>query len=149
VIPGGPDWLHEIKYETNDMIEQHNLLNRAAALFDDGVLRHTMKEDFGPINATNLRRAHVHQESGRAIGKSVLIGFWTKAAAARSKRRRKFIAGNNDKIVSPSTQSDRLHGVTRQSKLRILPKTGHMVHYAMRDAVMEAIYEVAAAPAVL
>jgi pimeloyl-ACP methyl ester carboxylesterase len=67
----------------------------------------------------------------------------------RSKRRRKFIAGNNDKIVSPSTQSDRLHGVTRQSKLRILPKTGHMVHYAMRDAVMEAIYEVAAAPAVL
>jgi hypothetical protein len=31
VIPGGPDWLHEIKYETN-MIEQHNLLNRAAGL---------------------------------------------------------------------------------------------------------------------
>ena len=53
------------------------------------------------------------------------------------------IAGNNDKIVSPSTQSDRLHGVIRQSKLRILPWTGHMVHYAMRDAVMEAIDEVA------
>jgi hypothetical protein len=34
-----------------------------------------MKEDFGPINAANLRRAHVHQESGRAIGESVLIGF--------------------------------------------------------------------------
>jgi pimeloyl-ACP methyl ester carboxylesterase len=53
------------------------------------------------------------------------------------------IAGNSDKIVSPSTQSDRLHGAIRQSKLRILPWTGHMVHYAMRDAVMEAIDEVA------
>jgi hypothetical protein len=67
VISGAPDWLHEIKYETNDMIEQHNLLNRAAALFDDGVLRHTMKEDFGPINGTNLRRAHVHQEKAAAL----------------------------------------------------------------------------------
>jgi pimeloyl-ACP methyl ester carboxylesterase len=53
------------------------------------------------------------------------------------------IAGNNDKIVSPSTQSDRLHGAIRQSKLRILPETGHMVHYGMHDAVMEAIDEVA------
>jgi pimeloyl-ACP methyl ester carboxylesterase len=53
------------------------------------------------------------------------------------------IAGNSDKIVSPSTQSDRLHGVIRQSKLRILSETGHMVHYAMRDAIMEAIDEVA------
>ena len=53
------------------------------------------------------------------------------------------IAGNNDKIVSPSTQSNRLHGVIQRSKLRILPETGHMVHYAMRDAVMEAIDEVA------
>ena len=62
-------------FETNDMIEQHNLLNKAAALFDEGVLRHTMKEDFGPINSANLRRAHIHQESGKAIGKSVLSGF--------------------------------------------------------------------------
>jgi pimeloyl-ACP methyl ester carboxylesterase len=54
------------------------------------------------------------------------------------------IAGNNDKIVSPGTQSDPLHGAIRKSKLRILPETGHMVHYAIRDAVMEAIDEVAA-----
>ena len=57
------------------------------------------------------------------------------------------IAGNSDKIVSPSNQSDRLHGVIRQSRLRILPEAGHMVHYAMRDAITEAIDEVAAAPA--
>ena len=55
--------------KTKDMIEQHNLLNK------EGILPHTMKEDFGPINAANLRRAHAHQEIGKAIGKSVLIGF--------------------------------------------------------------------------
>ena len=32
-------------FETKDMIEQHTLLNQAAVLFDEGVLRHTMKED--------------------------------------------------------------------------------------------------------
>ena len=62
-------------FETKDMIEQHYLLNKAAALFDEGILRNTMKEDFGAINAANLRRAHAHQESGKAIGKSVLSGF--------------------------------------------------------------------------
>lgn len=61
--------------------------------------------------------------------------------------RTQIIAGNNDKIVSPSTQSDRLDGAIRQSKLRILPRTGHMVHYAMRDAIVEAIDEIAVAPA--
>ena len=55
-------------FETKDMIEQHYLLNKAAALFDEGILRKTMKEDFGAINAANLwtcpvlRRAHAHQE---------------------------------------------------------------------------------------
>jgi pimeloyl-ACP methyl ester carboxylesterase len=53
------------------------------------------------------------------------------------------IAGNNDRIVSPSTQSDRLAAVIPRSKLRILPGTGHMVHYAMRDALMGAIDDVA------
>jgi pimeloyl-ACP methyl ester carboxylesterase len=59
----------------------------------------------------------------------------------------RIIAGNSDKIVSPSNQSDRLHGVVQQSKLRVLPEAGHMVHYAMRDAITEAIDEVAVAPA--
>jgi zinc-binding alcohol dehydrogenase family protein len=62
-------------FETKDMIEQHLLLNKAADFFDEGVLRTTMKEDFGPINAANLQRAHAHLESGKAIGKSVLSGF--------------------------------------------------------------------------
>ena len=62
-------------FETKDMIEQHLLLNKAADLFDEGILRNTMKENFGPINAANLRCAHAHLESGKAIGKNVLSGF--------------------------------------------------------------------------
>ena len=62
-------------FETADMIEQHHLLNRVAQLIDDGVLRSTVTERFGTINATNLRRAHALLESGTARGKIVLEGF--------------------------------------------------------------------------
>ena len=62
-------------FETPDMIEQHRLLNAVADLVDDGVLRTTLGEHFGPINAANLRRAHALLESGRARGKIVLEGF--------------------------------------------------------------------------
>lgn len=62
-------------FRTADMIEQHRLLNRVSALVDDGALVTTMRESFGTVNAANLRKAHAHQESGKAIGKSVLAGF--------------------------------------------------------------------------
>ena len=62
-------------FETPDMIEQHNLLNRVAELIDDGVLKTTLGEHFGVINADNLRRAHALLESGKAKGKIVLEGF--------------------------------------------------------------------------
>lgn len=62
-------------FETADMIRQHELLDRVAALIDAGTLRTTLGEHFGAINADNLRRAHALQESGRARGKIVLEGF--------------------------------------------------------------------------
>jgi zinc-binding alcohol dehydrogenase family protein len=62
-------------FETPDMIRQHEILERVAALIDDGTLRTTMAEHFGAINADNLRRAHALVESGRARGKIVLGGF--------------------------------------------------------------------------
>ncbi|WP_308365806.1 MULTISPECIES: zinc-binding alcohol dehydrogenase family protein [unclassified Microbulbifer] len=62
-------------YQTADMIEQHRLLSEVAALVDAGVLKTTLKEELGTINAANLRRAHGKQESGRCIGKNVLAGF--------------------------------------------------------------------------
>lgn len=62
-------------YETPDMVRQHELLERVAALVDEGVLRTTAGEHYGAINAANLRRAHGFIESHRARGKVVLEGF--------------------------------------------------------------------------
>ncbi|SDH69934.1 zinc-binding alcohol dehydrogenase family protein [Pseudomonas panipatensis] len=62
-------------FQTEDMIEQHRLLDRVAQLIDQGVLRTTLGEHFGRIDASNLRRAHALLESGKAKGKIVLEGF--------------------------------------------------------------------------
>lgn len=62
-------------FGTADMIKQHELLQRVSALIDEGVLRTTVGEHFGKINAENLRRAHAFVESHRARGKVVLEGF--------------------------------------------------------------------------
>jgi len=62
-------------FNTPDMAGQGRLLAEVAALVDTGHLRTTAGEDFGPLNAANLRRAHAWVESGRAVGKAVLGGF--------------------------------------------------------------------------
>ena len=62
-------------FGTPSMIEQHRLLNEVADLIDRGVLRTTLKEVLGPIDAANLRKAHALIESGKAIGKVVLAGW--------------------------------------------------------------------------
>lgn len=62
-------------FQTNDMDEQHKLLNRVSELLDNGTLIPTMNKHLGTINAENLKIAHELQESGRAIGKTVLEGF--------------------------------------------------------------------------
>lgn len=62
-------------FATADMQAQHQILNEVASLVDNGVLRTTVAENFGRINAENLRRAHALIESGQARGKIVLEGF--------------------------------------------------------------------------
>jgi zinc-binding alcohol dehydrogenase family protein len=62
-------------FQTPDMHQQHRLLDRVSALVDEGRLRSTLGEHFGRIDATGLKRAHAHVESGRARGKVVLEGF--------------------------------------------------------------------------
>ncbi|WP_423360259.1 zinc-binding alcohol dehydrogenase family protein [Pseudomonas citronellolis] len=62
-------------FQTDDMIEQHRLLQRVSSLVDQGVLRTTLGEHYGRIDAANLRRAHALLESGKAKGKIVLEGF--------------------------------------------------------------------------
>jgi NADPH:quinone reductase len=51
------------------------LLNEVADLIDAGVLRTTIGETVGRINASNLKKAHARIESGRSRGKLVLEGF--------------------------------------------------------------------------
>jgi len=62
-------------FQTEDMIEQHKLLTRVARWVDAGVVQSTLTETLSPINAANLRTAHVKLESGRMIGKLVLTGW--------------------------------------------------------------------------
>jgi len=62
-------------FRTDDMGEQGHLLDEVANLVDAGAVRTTMRENFGTINASNLRRAHALLESGTTIGKVVLEGF--------------------------------------------------------------------------
>ena len=62
-------------FGTPDMARQHALLNEVSALLDAGLLKTTLRENFGTINAANLRRAHAAQEGARSIGKTVLEGF--------------------------------------------------------------------------
>ena len=62
-------------FQTEDMIEQHNILNEVATLIDKGTIKTTLGENFGIINAENLRKAHAFLETGKAKGKIVLEGF--------------------------------------------------------------------------
>lgn len=62
-------------FQTDDMIEQHHILNKASKLLDEGVIKTTVGQHFGKINAENLRKAHSLLESHKAKGKIVLEGF--------------------------------------------------------------------------
>lgn len=62
-------------FTTPDMIAQHQLLTRVASLIDDQTIKTTLGEHYGPINASNLQKAHAQLETGRAVGKIVLEGF--------------------------------------------------------------------------
>jgi NADPH:quinone reductase-like Zn-dependent oxidoreductase len=62
-------------FSTEDMQAQHHILTEMAALVDAGLIRSTVDEHFGTINAENLKRAHALLESGRSRGKIVLEGF--------------------------------------------------------------------------
>jgi zinc-binding alcohol dehydrogenase family protein len=62
-------------YQTEDMIEQHQLLTRIAEWVDRQKIQSTLTETLSPINAANLRTAHAKIEAGHMIGKLVLTGW--------------------------------------------------------------------------
>jgi NADPH2:quinone reductase len=64
-------------FATPGMIEQHRLLTEVGDLVDRGVIRTTLRQIGGPIDAARLKQAHALIESGKAIGKVVLEGWPT------------------------------------------------------------------------
>jgi zinc-binding alcohol dehydrogenase family protein len=62
-------------FQTADMQRQGELLEQVAGLVDAGTLRSTFGQQMGKINAANLRAAHAFIESGKAVGKVVLVGW--------------------------------------------------------------------------
>jgi len=59
-------------YQTEDMIEQHNILNMVSDLLDDGILKTTLNTTLNGLTAENLKKAHELLESGKTIGKIAL-----------------------------------------------------------------------------
>ncbi|MGL6028942.1 MAG: zinc-binding dehydrogenase, partial [Legionella sp.] len=62
-------------YQTADMIKQHDILTEVARLVDQRIIRTTVAEHLGLINAANLKKAHALLERGFSRGKIVLSGF--------------------------------------------------------------------------
>lgn len=62
-------------FQTDDMTNQHDILNQVADLLNAGKIQSTATETLGAINAENLTRAHKILESNKARGKLVLEGF--------------------------------------------------------------------------
>lgn len=60
------------KFATDDMVEQHKILNKIAALLDDGTLKSTLTTTLKGFTVENLKKAHAMQETGKTIGKTVI-----------------------------------------------------------------------------
>ena len=61
--------------KTPTISAQHRTLEAIAHLVDSGVLRTTLTEHYGTIDAANLKRAHAAVETAKVRGKIVLEGF--------------------------------------------------------------------------
>ncbi|WP_299254929.1 zinc-binding alcohol dehydrogenase family protein [uncultured Cytophaga sp.] len=61
-------------FQTEDMIEQHNILNKISDLIEAGTLTSTLQTTLNGFTTDNLKEAHALLESGKTIGK-VVISF--------------------------------------------------------------------------
>ncbi|KMQ61382.1 NADPH:quinone reductase [Chryseobacterium angstadtii] len=59
-------------FQTDDMEEQHKILDKVAELIDNGTLQTTLGKMYTGFTADHLKAAHELQESGKAIGKTVI-----------------------------------------------------------------------------
>jgi len=59
-------------YQTDDMMQQHHILNELAKLLDNGTLKTTLQQTLKGFTVQNLKEAHRLLESGKTIGKVVI-----------------------------------------------------------------------------
>ncbi|MBO9634284.1 MAG: zinc-binding dehydrogenase, partial [Chitinophagaceae bacterium] len=59
-------------FQTEDMIEQHHILNKIAEQLEKGTLKTTLHETWQGLSADNIKKAHQQLESGKTIGKLVI-----------------------------------------------------------------------------
>jgi len=60
-------------FNTDDIEQQHFILNEIADLLDNGTLRSTLTTTLKGFTVENLIAAHRLQESGKSIGKTVIL----------------------------------------------------------------------------
>lgn len=60
-------------FNTEDIDRQHEILNHVADLLDNGTLKPTLSTTLNGFTVENLKEAHKMQESGKSIGKTVLL----------------------------------------------------------------------------
>lgn len=60
-------------YQTDDIDRQYHILNHIGDLLDDGTLQSTLTTTLHGLSAENLKKAHKLQESGKSIGKTVIL----------------------------------------------------------------------------
>lgn len=59
-------------FTTDDIAQQHQILNEVAALIDAGTFKPTLTTTLEGLSVENLKKAHEMQESGKTIGKTVI-----------------------------------------------------------------------------
>lgn len=60
-------------FRTEDMTEQRNLLSTVARLLDEKTLVTTRQKTFRGLTPKNIQEMHINQESGKMMGKQVLV----------------------------------------------------------------------------
>ncbi len=60
-------------FNTEDMVEQHRILNQIAELMESGVIKSTVNTVMNGLSVGNLKEAHRQLESGKTIGKIVIV----------------------------------------------------------------------------
>lgn len=59
-------------YGTEDLVSQHENLEKIAKLLNEGKLKSTMTKELHPMNVENIKKAHQLVESQKMMGKVVV-----------------------------------------------------------------------------